>query len=99
MATKEFNDEIKALRDVDEDQIAIFHHTLGDEIRENWSLDLKDTPLYTCFKLIGITHPDDMSTIIMTCAYRQFNKKPVNMTEQVDKIKAYWQKEIGRPTP
>lgn len=93
------NDEKDALRDVDDDQTAIFHDTMGKEIRNEWSMYEKDTRLYHSFKAIGITHPDDMSGIIIQSAHRQLNNKPIKLKEQVSKYQVYWKKEIGKPMP
>ena len=93
------NEEKKALKEVEETHIALFHHTWGQDIRNAWSMWEKDTPLVNSFKQLGITHPDDMSEIVMTCAWRQLNKKPIKLQDQIKSHQEYWIKEIGKPMP
>lgn len=100
MFTKALTDEEKiALKEVEEDQIALFHHTWGQDIRNEWSMWEKDTPLVNSFRTMGITHPDDMSGIILRSAHRQLNKKPIKLQEQVKLYQDYWMKEIGKKMP
>lgn len=87
------------LKEVEENQIALFHHTLGQDIRNEWSMWEKNTPLVNSFQTIGITHPDDMSGIILTSAHRHLNKKPIKLQEQVKSYQDYWMKEIGKKMP
>lgn len=93
------DDEKKTFSEIEENQIAIFHHTLGQDIRNEWSMWEKNTPLVNNFKEIGITHADDMSSILLTSAHRQIHKKPIELKEQVDYYQKYWNKEIGKPMP
>lgn len=93
------DEEKKALKEIEEDQIAIFHHTWGDEIRNQWSMFEKDTLLVNSFKVVGITHADDMSGIILKSAHRQLNKKPIKLAEQIKQYQDYWMKEIGKKMP
>jgi len=93
------DEEKQALKDVKEDQVAIFHNSIGQDIRNNWSMWVKDTPLVNNFKLLGITHPDDMSAIILTSAHRLLHKKPIKLKEQITYYQEYWKKEIGKPMP
>ncbi len=92
-------EERKALSGVDEDQVCLFHHTWGQDMRNYWSLWEKDTPLVNNFKKIGISHADDMTGILLTSAHRQLNKKPLKLNEQVSKFQEYWNGEIGKPMP
>jgi hypothetical protein len=92
-------EEKKAMMEIEEDQVAIFHFTLGTDLRWYWSMTEQDTPLVNSFKGLGITHPDDMSSILLTSAWRQLHKKPLKINEQVKKYQDYWKKEIGKPMP
>ena len=56
----------------------------------------KDTPLVNSFKVMGISHPDDMSGIILRSAHRKLNNKPIKLSEQVKKYQEYWMNEIGK---
>lgn len=93
------DEEKSALKEIEENQIAIFHHTLGEDIRNNWSMWEENTPLVNSFKQIGITHADDMSGIILVSAWRQLNKKAIKLQEQVKTYQEYWLKEIGKKMP
>lgn len=93
------DEEKRALKDIDENQIAIFHHTWGQDIRENWSMWEPETILWNSFKSMGITHADDMSKIILVSAYRTLHGNPIKLKEQINKYQDYWQKEIGKPMP
>jgi len=93
------DEERKTLCDIDENDISIFHHSWGQDLRNNWSLWEENTPLVNSFQKIGITHADDMSGIILVSAHRQLNKKPVKLTEQVNQYQEYWMKEIGKRMP
>ena len=100
MFIKALTEEEKiALKEVEEDQIALFHFTWGQDMRNDWSMWEKDTLLVNSFKIIGITHPDDMSGIILRSAHRQLNKKPIKLNEQVKAYQEYWMKEIGKKMP
>ena len=90
------DEEKKALKEIEEDHIALFHHTWGQEIRNDWSMWEKDTPLVNSFKVMGISHPDDMSGIILRSAHRKLNNKPIKLSEQVKKYQEYWMNEIGK---
>ncbi len=91
--------EKKEFKQIDEDDIFKFHHTWGREMRNAWSMSEKNTPLVNCFKTMGITHPDDMSTIILRSAHRQLNKQPIKLTDQIKKHQEYWMKHIGKKMP
>jgi hypothetical protein len=92
-------EEKKALKEIGEDDIALFHFTWGQDIRNEWSMWEKDTPLVNSFKTLGITHADDMSGIILKSAHRQLNKKPIKLNEQVKQFQNYWMTEIGKKMP
>ncbi len=100
MFLEALTDEEKiTLKELEEDQVAIFHHTWGQFLRNNWSMWVKDTPLTRNFKSMGITHADDMTGILLTCAWRQLNRKPLKLHDQVKKYQEYWQNKIGKPMP
>lgn len=93
------DEEKKTLSEVKEDQVAIFHHSWGQDLRNEWSMWEKDTPIVNSFRTIGITHADDMSGILLLSAHRQLNKKPLKLNDQVKKYQEYWLKEIGKKMP
>jgi DNA-directed RNA polymerase specialized sigma subunit len=93
------NLEKEAFQDIKEKEVALFHNTFGEDIREYWSMWQKNTPLVNDFNSHGITHADDMSGIILTSTHRQLHKKPIKLKEQISKYQEYWKKEIGKPIP
>ncbi len=56
---------------------------LGKWIRNNWGL-WKGSRLYKFFKLKGITHPDNISSIILSSYYRFITKNDIKLKEQVN---------------
>lgn len=70
-----------------ESEIILLHHTLGRKLRNQWSLWTEST-LKEYFKNLGITHPDDMSEIILTSFHRHLNGLPLNLENQIQKYQA-----------
>lgn len=70
-----------------ESEIISLHHTLGRKLRNQWGLWTKST-LKEYFKNLGITHPDDMSGIILTSFHRHLNGLPLNLENQIQKYQA-----------
>ena len=74
------------------------HFGLGLGLRNGkgfWSRSM----LRTYFRLNGIRHPDDMSSIILTTLHRKLNDKPIKFREQKEYYKEYWEvARIGRDT-
>lgn len=84
-------DGIEKFKNEKEENVCLYHHTIGRWIRNNWGLwEEKDNQLKTYFKTLGIWHADDMSSIILTSLWRQLNNKPLNIDEQVKVYKDYW---------
>jgi len=65
------------------------HFGLGLNIRNERNL-WKASFLKNWFRLKGIYHPDDMSSIILTSYHRKLNKKYINFKEQKKFYKTYW---------
>ena len=86
-------EEIKKIKDGTEEDMVLYHFTLGMWMRNNWGL-WGDSHLAKWFNTQGITHPDDMSGIIMTSFYRYLNNKPINLKEQIRHYQEYWKKEL-----
>ena len=66
------------------------HMSLGRWIRNTWELWDPESALSKHFSKLGITHADDMSSIIMTCAHRQVLGKKWKLPEQIKHFKDYW---------
>ncbi len=68
------------------------HFSVGMWLRNNWGL-WKDNNLTAFFNNLGVHHPDDMSSIIMTCYYRHLKHQDYELDKQIQYYKAYWKKE------
>lgn len=74
-----------------EDEIIItFHHSLGRYIRNEWGLWTGGL-LKNYFEQFGLTHADDMSSVILTSYWRLKHNKPISLDQQVKKHKEYWE--------
>lgn len=65
------------------------HFGFGLGFRNGWKL-WKGSELSKYFNKIGIFHPDDMSSIILTSYYRKINGIDIKLDEQVNYYKKYW---------
>jgi hypothetical protein len=66
------------------------HFGVGLWIRNNWIHGNRDTSLISYFHKLGIFHPDDISSIILTSLHRDLNKTEIGLPAQVESYKAYW---------
>ena len=66
------------------------HFGLGLGLRNGWKL-WKGSELSSYFNKIGIFHPDDVSSIILTSYYRKVNGIDIKLDEQVNYYKEYWE--------
>ena len=66
------------------------HHGFGMWIRNNWQL-WGGSRLSKFFNEQGITHPDDMSGIILTSYHRYLSNKEIGFNEQIKYYKDYWE--------
>lgn len=82
---------LNEFKSTDEKQaIACCHHSLGQWIRNNWGLWRKEGRLYEYLTSIGLYHPDDMSSLILTSFHRYLNGKSLNLDDQVMEYKKFW---------
>ena len=65
------------------------HLAIGMWMRNNWWL-WKGSRLSTYFNDLGVNHPDDMTSIILTCYHRHLNGKEFNVKAQVEMFQYYW---------
>ncbi len=69
----------------------VLHSGLGKTIRNNWNLWVPDSPLAEDFRLNWhITHADDMSAIIMMCAWQRLNNQITTPEFFADQFVRYW---------
>jgi hypothetical protein len=82
-----------------EDFVQVTHHSIGQAIRNTWSLWETDTPLKRDFihetGLWG--HGDDVSGYLITQVVRRVRGQSEDLTDQVDEMKAHWVKEGTNP--
>ncbi len=69
------------------------HRTLGLWIRNNWGL-WGDSRLKAYLNSLGISHPDDMSDIILTSWYRHLVGRKWDVESQVSHYQQYWKKVV-----
>jgi hypothetical protein len=69
---------------------SIGHFGLGMWMRNNWGLR-KGGPLVKYFNELGIYHPDDMSSIIMSSYEAKLRGKNYDINEEVKEYKGYWE--------
>jgi len=87
MASSELNSfKIKS----EQKAVAEAHFGAGFWIRNNWIRGNRNVPLAKYFRSLGINHPDDMSSIILTSLHRRLNSKKIGVNEQVEEYKVYW---------
>jgi len=67
------------------------HHGTGMGIRNAWKLWAEEkNSLVKYFNSLGIIHPDDMSSIILTSFHRQLNNVDIDLDTQIERYKKYW---------
>lgn len=72
----------------EDDEIASEHFGLGLWMRNNWGL-WAGSRLAKYFRSIGVNHPDDMSSIILSNFKLHLNGKPLEVEKQVAYYKEY----------
>lgn len=86
---------VSEMKAKDEKDLSRYDITLGRWLRKNWQL-WGESKMAQYFRKMGIFHPDDMSTIVIVSFWRHLNEKPINLEEQVESCKAYWEKMAPR---
>jgi hypothetical protein len=77
----------------EEDAVAELHFGTGLAIRNNWELWKRGkNRLELFFNIRGISHPDDISSIILTSFHRHLNNKDIELKAQIKYYKQYWKK-------
>lgn len=71
--------------------VSELHHSVGMYIRNNWIRHGSGKELLRNeFKKLGIFHPDDISSIILTSLHRKLNNIPINIHSQIKPYIQYW---------
>jgi hypothetical protein len=85
------SDEKENFKSKDErDAVSELHFGTGLSIRNSWELWEGKNSLTKYFNSIGIFHPDDISSIILTSFHRQLNNKDIELEKQLKYYKEYW---------
>lgn len=66
------------------------HNSMGMWIRNNWRL-WGNSAIKKSLIDSGLSHPDDMSAVLLKSYYRHLNNKPLNISEEVEKHNAHRQ--------
>ena len=74
----------------EEDAVTELHFGYGLYLRNEWELWKGNNELSKSFHEIGITHPDDISSIILTSFHRKLNNQNIEIEKQVQYYKDYW---------
>ncbi|GLQ19391.1 DUF6794 domain-containing protein [Algimonas porphyrae] len=75
------------------DKLAMYHFGWGTGIRNSWGLWAGNTPISQYFRDLGVSHPDDMSGIIIDSYWLYFNDCDIQLDKQVAYYQAYWSQE------
>lgn len=71
------------------DDLSLLHHTLGRWVRNNWKLWEKG-PLVKYFNDMGVTHPDDMSSIVLEYVWCSLRKETFDLNSEIEKFQNHW---------
>ncbi len=80
--------EVRALKN-EKDSLR-YHFSIGLWMRNHWEL-WSQSRLSVYFNGIGIHHPDDMSSIILECFWRDLKGKKCDVEKQAKKYKKFWE--------
>ena len=69
-----------------------YHFSLGMLIRNKWRL-WKQSTLTSYFNKLGITHADDMSSIILEAYFAKLRNQPFNLEDKIKYYQNFWEKQ------
>lgn len=81
---------VEARKCSEEDFVTKLHHSVGRQIRNEWGLWSGESELCKRFNQVGIHHPDDMSSIILTSYHRKVHDFPPELGGQIQHYIEYW---------
>ncbi len=99
-------DMLKEYEDDERGFVSELHHSTGMNIRNDWFLWWSDDHSYSgwpkeipsivkYFNDLKIYHADDMSSIILTSAYRKFFNLRIDLDKQIEKYHEHWLEHAG----
>lgn len=65
------------------------HFGVGLFLRNKWQL-WRGSRLTEYFFELGLSHPDDISSVILLCYHRKLSGLPLDVIQQIDKYRIYW---------
>ena len=77
--------------------IGIVHHGSGRRIRNAWGLWTGSKLAEQLYERFGLTHADDMSGLILHCAWRELNGLPWEAEAKVAEYDKFWAEHGGKP--
>jgi hypothetical protein len=83
-------DGLHAFQNTREEDLYVYHHTIGTYIRNKWQLWNPNSPLANYFREKLIWHADDMSNIILTSFHRHLWGKAIDLEDQIRYHIDYW---------
>lgn len=81
--------DLLMIRYGDQESMIRYHMSLGMALRNCWGL-WQGSELSKYFNSMGVYHPDDMSSIILTCFWRHLRGQPIRLEEQAQVSIEYW---------
>lgn len=66
------------------------HLSVGMWIRNEWIRGSGGSPLLDYFRKMGVSNPDDISSIILRSLWRDLHRQPLRLEEQVKSAREYW---------
>ena len=84
-------DDIRRIKAAPETDMFEYQLGWGTWMRSNWGL-WQGSRLAQWFNAQGVTHPDDMASIILDSYWRRLHARPVRFEEQVKYYRDFWQK-------
>ncbi|NJW55826.1 DUF6794 domain-containing protein, partial [Salinimicrobium oceani] len=84
------SDKIEFQNKEENTAVTELHFGSGMGIRNGWELWEGKNRIARYFKRKGISHPDDMSSIILTSFHRTLNNRPIDLNGQISYHKKYW---------
>jgi hypothetical protein len=86
--------EKEIFKSMSEEEMGVrLHHSTGRYLRNTLKLWDTNSQMYKYFQTIGISHADDMSSIILRSLYRRMNNTDIELESQVKEYqqpKKYW---------
>lgn len=83
-------EQLEEFKNVKEEEVAKYHFDIGIWVRNNWQLWSPRSRLRKYFNEMGIFHPDDMSSMILTSFHRYLSNKDIKLDEQIRQHQNYW---------